>query len=161
MRVVSELIVAMVDDDDVPAGRGEICCLARNVLRHVIPYEDDGSFLGGKDLLSISVIIRVGLPIILVALPVRSDLQEVIGVSLRDESLVCVQVAVLRGDVPRSLKRQLSQEAGRAVELEGGAFLRRFLAACLVIDLDREAVADESLREVHEGVGYRLPFGRI
>src|SRR5215471_3559749 len=160
MRVISELIVAMVDDDDVTAGRGEICCFAGNIFRHVIPYEDDGSFLDGKDFLSISVIIRVGFPIMLIALPVRSDLQEVIGVSLRDESLMCIQVAVLRDDVPRSLKRQLSQESGRAGELDGGAFLRRFLAAYLVIDLDQEVVADKSFREVHEGVGDRLSFRR-
>src|SRR5689334_15794901 len=108
MRIISELIVAMVDDDDVSAGRVEICCLAGNVFRHVIPYEDYRSFPCGDDLLSVSVIIGIGLAITLVAFSVYSDLQEVVGVSLRSKSLMCVQVAVLRRDIPGTVKRQPS-----------------------------------------------------
>src|SRR5207247_3400180 len=106
MGVITKLIVPVIDDDDISTGRRYVRCFPRNIFGHIASHGYNRPILRCENFLSIGVVIGITLSVPLIALAIRSDLQEVISVGFREKSFVWIQVSVLRRDIPCPIEGQ-------------------------------------------------------
>src|SRR5262245_39758147 len=67
VRVISELIVSMIDNHNIAAGRLNVRCFAGSVLSHVPSHGNDGAVLCCENLLGVGVVVGTISAIALVA----------------------------------------------------------------------------------------------
>ena len=103
MGVVSELVVAVIDDDDIASWRIQVGP-AWIVLINIGSNKHNGSVFCREYLLSIGIIVGVVSSVLLIALAVRPDLDKVIGKGLGEISLVEVLIPVLVSDIPNAVE---------------------------------------------------------
>src|SRR5215470_18886813 len=93
--VVPKLVVPVIDNDKIAAGRLNVRGLSRNILSHVAAHSNDRSVSCCEHFLAVCIVIGIVSSVPLVTFSIRSDLQKIICERFRKKPLVGVEISML------------------------------------------------------------------